>query len=484
MLTSIKKMTKSVLAKALIGIIMLAFVFVGTGDLFRSGNQNIIVTIDSEKITAQSFVEYVNRLNLNEQQRSNLSKTDLLDRILRDYIGKKIISLEVIDQGISLNNKSLRELLVNDETFKKDNKFSRTEYEKFLLESRVSAAIFEKNIAEQEKKRQLLTFLSEGIKLPDFLIEKEHASENQIKTIQYLQLDSLYKNYSSPEEDVTKTYESNKSLFLQDFKKIIYVELLPDNLIGQKKYNEAYFEKIDLIENAILDGGKMNDFVNDFNLLLKTIEETNRLKKNKAGEDIANVNKELFEKIFNLKAVNKPELISVNNKYFLSEVLSVDKVSGNLENKDIREAIISQLKLKHIIESNTKIVKEMSEGVFNIEQFKKFSKDNALEISRTTLNSIENKTIFNSDIIKEIFKIDDGNLQLITNSQLTKNYIILAEKTKKVPFNKKSKDYEKYKAKAKLNLANQIYSDFDKAINDKYDIEINQNVLNRIKNTL
>ena len=410
MLTSIKKMTKSVLAKALIGIIMLAFVFVGTGDLFRSGNQNIIVTIDSEKITAQSFVEYVNRLNLNEQQRSNLSKTDLLDRILRDYIGKKIISLEVIDQGISLNNKSLRELLVNDETFKKDNKF--------------------------------------------------------------------------PEEDVTKTYESNKSLFLQDFKKIIYVELLPDNLIGQKKYNEAYFEKIDLIENAILDGGKMNDFVNDFNLLLKTIEETNRLKKNKAGEDIANVNKELFEKIFNLKAVNKPELISVNNKYFLSEVLSVDKVSGNLENKDIREAIISQLKLKHIIESNTKIVKEMSEGVFNIEQFKKFSKDNALEISRTTLNSIENKTIFNSDIIKEIFKIDDGNLQLITNSQLTKNYIILAEKTKKVPFNKKSKDYEKYKAKAKLNLANQIYSDFDRTVNNKYDVEINENVLNRIKNTL
>ena len=100
------------------------------------------------------------------------------------------------------------------------------------------------------------------------------------------------------------------------------------------------------------------------------------------------------------------------------------------------------------------------------------------------MNSIENKTIFNSDIIKEIFKIDDGNLQLITNSQLTKNYIILAEKTKKVPFNKKSKDYEKYKAKAKLNLANQIYSDFDRTVNNKYDVEINENVLNRIKNTL
>ena len=91
MLTSIKKATKSFLAKVLIGIIILPFVFWGMGDVFRTGNQNVLATIDSEKISAQGFVEYVNRLNLNEKQRNNLSKTDLLDRILSDYIGKKII---------------------------------------------------------------------------------------------------------------------------------------------------------------------------------------------------------------------------------------------------------------------------------------------------------------------------------------------------------------------------------------------------------
>jgi len=131
MLTSIKKFTKSFLAKVLIGIIMLAFVFVGTGDLFRTGNQNVLVTIDSEKISAQSFVDYVNRLNLKEQQRNNLAKTDLLDRILSDYIGKKIINLEIADQGINLNNQSLRKIIISDKTFQEKNKFSRTAYEKF-----------------------------------------------------------------------------------------------------------------------------------------------------------------------------------------------------------------------------------------------------------------------------------------------------------------------------------------------------------------
>ena len=53
-----------------------------------------------------------------------------------------------------------------------------------------------------------------------------------------------------------------------------------------------------------------------------------------------------------------------------------------------------------------------------------------------------------------------------------------------MPFNKSIKDYEQYKKKARLNLANQIYSTFDQAINNKYDVKINEKVLNRIKNTL
>ena len=93
-------------------------------------------------------------------------------------------------------------------------------------------------------------------------------------------------------------------------------------------------------------------------------------------------------------------------------------------------------------------------------------------------------TIFNSDIVREIFKVKDGEFQLITNSQLTKNYIILAEKTEKLPFDKNNKDYEKYKTKAKFNFANKIYSDFDKTVNDKYNVQINENVLSRVKNTL
>ena len=484
MLTSIKKTTTSILAKILIAIIILPFLFWGMGDVFRTGNQNVVVTIDSEKVSAQNFVEYVNRLNLSEKQRINIAKTDLLDKILSDYIGKRIIALEIIDQGVSLNNQSLKKIITTDDAFKENNIFSRIKYEKFLLESGVSAPVFEQNIAEQEKKRQLLTFLSEGVNLPEFMIEEEYASENQIKTIEYLELDSLYKNHSISEAEIVKTYESNKKIFTQEFKKINYVELLPNNLTGQKEYNETYFKKIDEIENIILDGGKISNVVKEFNLSLIVVSETNRLKKNKAGKDIAKINDDLFEKIFNSNTLNKPELININNKYYLSEILNLDKIARTLEDKIIKEAIVSQLKTKHIIESNKKIVKDMSKGIFNKEQFQKFSDDNNLEIKKMTIKGIKNKTIFNSGMIREIFKVNDGGFQLITDSFLTKNYIILAKKTKKLPFDKNMKDYEQYKKKAKFNLANQIYSAFDQTINSKYNVKINEKVLSRIKNTL
>ena len=95
MATSIGKLSKSFFVKLLVGIIILPFVFWGMGDVFRGGNQNVIATIDSKKVSTQEFVNYVNRLNLNEEEIKNLPKTDLIEQILSEYIGRKVMALEI-----------------------------------------------------------------------------------------------------------------------------------------------------------------------------------------------------------------------------------------------------------------------------------------------------------------------------------------------------------------------------------------------------
>ena len=173
MQTSIGKTTKSFFIKILVGIIILPFVFWGMGDVFRGGNQNIVATIESEKISTQEFTNYLSRLNLSDSERKNINKTKLLDQILKEYIGRKVIELEIKDMGINISDASLKRIIVNDENFYKNGKFSRIEYEKFLLKNSLSAPSFENNIIEQEKKMQLLNFLSSGTVIPNFYIEKE-----------------------------------------------------------------------------------------------------------------------------------------------------------------------------------------------------------------------------------------------------------------------------------------------------------------------
>ena len=254
MATSIGKLSKSFFIKLLVGIIILPFVFWGMGDVFSGGNQNVIATIDSKKVNTQEFVNYVNRLNLNEEQVKNLSKTDLIEQILSEYIGRKVMALEIEKIGIVVSDNALRDIIKNDKLFYKDDKFSRTEYEKFLIKSGITAPQFEANIVEQEKRRQFLSSLAGGIVVPEMLVEKEFRKENQTKTIEYIDLDKYHSKNKPSAESLKELYERNKNIFFVELKSIRYAEIKPELISGSTDYNENFFKQLDLIENKVLDG--------------------------------------------------------------------------------------------------------------------------------------------------------------------------------------------------------------------------------------
>ena len=131
MLTSIGKFFKVFLIKILVGIIILPFIFWGMGDVFRGGNQNVIATIDSEKVSTQEFVDYLRRLNLNQKQIENLPKTDLIEKILSEYIEKRVMNLEIEKLGIIVNDNSLRSIIKNDEQFLKMANFQEQSMRSF-----------------------------------------------------------------------------------------------------------------------------------------------------------------------------------------------------------------------------------------------------------------------------------------------------------------------------------------------------------------
>ena len=148
MLSSIRKFSTSIYSKILLGIIVIPFVFWGMGSSFRGGNKNVIVIIDKEKFSTQEFVNFVTFYK-NANEKINLKK---INDILTTFIVDKIIQREYNHLDIKLSDSSLSKLIKIQKEFKKENEFSRTEYEKFLLVNNLNAVNFEKNLANQEKK--------------------------------------------------------------------------------------------------------------------------------------------------------------------------------------------------------------------------------------------------------------------------------------------------------------------------------------------
>ena len=121
------------------------------GDVFRGGNQNVIATIESNKISTQEFINYINRLNLNEEQIKNLSKTDLIEQILSDYIGKKVMSLEIEKLGIVVSDNALRDIIKNDKLFLKMANFQELSMKNFYSKA-VQLHLSLKQILSSKKK--------------------------------------------------------------------------------------------------------------------------------------------------------------------------------------------------------------------------------------------------------------------------------------------------------------------------------------------
>ena len=482
MLTSIGKFSKSFFIKLLVGIIILPFVFWGMGDVFRGGNQNVIASIDSEKVSAQEFVDYLRRLNLSEEQIKNLPKTDLIEKILSQYIGKRVMELEIEKLGITVNDNALRNIIKNDELFSKNDKFSRTEYEKFLIKSGLTAPQFEANIVEQEKRRQFLSLLSGGIVVPEALVILEYKKENQKKTIKYIDLEKFHSKNLPSEKSKKELYERNKNVFVSEFKSIRFAEITPEKISGNNEYNENFFKQLDNIENNILDGQTFDETVQNDNLNTVLIKKIDSNKQDENKNKIKNLSDDLFKKVYNFN-VKSPEIVSLDNKYYIAEVSSVERKNKPLNDPEVQKALIAQLSFKNKIENNTSIIKDISMGAFDQEKFSKFATDNKLEIRDYKIDNLKQNEIFSEDIIKRIFLLNDKKIKLITNNTLTKSFIVLAIKTDYKKLKKESNEYEQYEAKARLNLINKIYQSHDNNLNKKYEVELNQRTIDRVKNS-
>ena len=110
-------------------------------------------------------------------------------------------------------------------------------------------------------------------------MQHEFNKENQTKKIEYINLKNLY-NKPISEKKIEEVFNKNKEFYTEDFKDFKYAELTPLNIIGENEYNESFFNKINLIENEVLDNVEFNKLASAYNLNINNTGLVNEKNKN------------------------------------------------------------------------------------------------------------------------------------------------------------------------------------------------------------
>ena len=482
MLGSIRKFSKTFMAKIFIAIIALPFILWGMGDIFRSGKQNVLAEINDETISSKEFISYIQKIELSKEQVENFGKSQILENILSNYLSEKIIEIESRKKGIKLTDKGLKNIIISDKSFQRDDKFLRVEYEKFLLKNGYSAPTYEKYIKGLEIKAQLLNFYSGGIKLPNFIIEDFFYKDNHSKKISYLNLSNIYSKKIISEKEIEKFYNENKELFKEKFISFKYMKLTPEILTKNKNYSEIFYQKIDQLENQILDGKTFDEITLENKKNVKNIEMVNIRKIKTDGNSIQDLNDDLFNKIFTISEKNTPQFINLKNNFYIVEVTNEKNMLLTLEDKNLKDTIKAQIDIMHKITENKKIIDSIKNKKFTKLNMTNMATENNLEIKIDNINGINDEKILSKDMVKKIYNHSENEIFLITDNIFKKNYLINIEKDIK-PNKIGNKDIKKYINKANSDYASGVYKSYDKFINTKYKIDINEKVLERLKNS-
>ena len=473
MLSKLRHFSKSKFAGILVGIIIIPFVFWGMGGVFTTGNKNNVAKINDHSISTQDFYNYLNNSQLDEEYIKQNIENNILEKLLAELISKNLLLMEIKDLKISVSEKTLVEKIKKNKNFLDDkNKFSRLKYEKFLLLNNTIATNYEKKIKDEELINKLFLYINGGVKSPFFMTNNIFKEQTKKIDIKYINLENAYKK----KEDFTikelETYiNNNKDQLNEDFIDFSYLEITPKNLIGSDEYNQTFFEKIDQIENDLLNGL-------EFNALAKKIKILPTTKKNYILNNSSN---DIEKKIYKKRNESKTQLVEENDFYILYKINNIKKILPSLNNQEFKSKITRILYVKSKYDYNNKLLIKISNKNFRETDFTNLSSNFSTEIEQIQLDSIIDDNKFDINSIKLLYSMPINSYVLISDNK--KNiYVTKIIKFYEDNISENSDKFSNYVNQSNTKMKDYMYTSYDYLINNKYKIKINQKTLERIKN--
>jgi len=453
----------------LIVVIIIAFGFGGFGGGFSTNNQNNIAKINKTNVTTQDFMNYLNESGISQQAiRENLDN-NIIEELLSGLISTTLIDLEVEDFDLSITKLTVLKKIKENKNFQDENNiFQRTKYEKFLLSNNMSAPMFELQLKNRELQKHLFDFIGAGTITPDFITKKKFEEENKSIDLEYFAMENFYKEKESyTKTEINKFLDENKDQLKREYIDFKYVVLNPAILIGLEEFNQDFFDEIDKIENKISNGDDFQSIIQNIKVSIVEVKEFTPSSTKKVNEDM----------IYS-KRSSSIDLIENGDNFLLYFITNKYDRGPDLNNQNTKEEIQELVYQKGKFDLHKSVLEEIQNKTFNDNKFKEMA---GLSKEYITINSINDDATFEANSVKMLYSLPNNSFTLV-NDKDNKIYLVKLVSSKENTFSETDENYLNFVNDQNTNTRKTILQSYDQLLNTKYQVQLNQKTIDRVKN--
>jgi peptidyl-prolyl cis-trans isomerase D len=414
-------------------------------------------------------MNYLNQSGISQQAiRENLDN-NIIEELLSGLISTTLIDLEIEDFNLSITELTVLKKIKENKNFHDENNvFQRTKYEKFLLSNNMSAPMFELQLKNRELQKHLFDLIGAGTITPDFLTKKKFEDENKSLNLEYFAMENLYKKKENfTDNEINKFLDQNKDQLKKEYIDFKYAELNPKILIGLEEFNQDFFDEIDRIENKISNGDDFQSIIQNIKTDIKEIKEFTPSSTKKINEDL----------IYS-KRSTEIDLIESGDSFLLYSITKKYDLSPDITNQNTKNEIKELAYQKEKFDLNRSVLEEIQNKKFDDNKFKEMAGNNK---EYSTISSIEDDNKFETSSVKMLYSLPINSYTLVSDED-DKIYLVKLVSSKKNTFSETDENYLSYVSKENTNTRKSIIQSYDQLLNSKYQVQLNQKTIDRVKN--
>jgi len=224
MLDAMRRGALNWVAKALLGLLIIAFAVWGVADVFRGYGRGTLARIGKTEISVeeyrQAYQDELASISRRLGRRLTPEQAKMLgveQRALSRLVGAAAIDAHVRELHLALSDKGIADLISEDPAFQDaSGAFSKQKFQSFLRQNGLSEGRYVDTRRKEEVRDQLTDSLLGGLVPPQLLIDLLHRFAEETRVIEFMtpDYDKLIKVAEPDEAKLKEYYEQNKRQFM------------------------------------------------------------------------------------------------------------------------------------------------------------------------------------------------------------------------------------------------------------------------------